>query len=151
MYEVEKFQKTAVELFENGYSCSEALIKAAYECNVLEKESDISVLTQIASPFGGGAVSNGCICGALAGAQLIIGCLIGRNDLDCPNDKILNVSRALVDGFKQKGHITCCRASVPGFCESHEERMHKCSKTICDVIELLEKDLLSNIKAKQQV
>ena len=86
------FKKLAIELFQKTDSCSESVIKAAYDCGIIDKNTDIELINRIASPFSGGSGINGCICGALAGAQMIIGCLIGRTDISVPNDKLKTIT-----------------------------------------------------------
>jgi C_GCAxxG_C_C family probable redox protein len=138
-------QKT-INYFKQGYACSEAFIRAAYDCEIIDKESDIELLNKIASPFAGGVDSSGCLCGALVGAQMIVGCLIGRKDLSYPNDMVQNASKLIVDQYKAKGHVTCCRASLDDFDETLEERMHNCTKTIEDVMDILYENVIDKIK-----
>lgn len=127
------------------------MIRAAYDCGIIDKESDIELLNKIASPFAGGIKTSGCICGALVGAQMTVGCLIGRTDISYPNDMIRGVSGRIVDQFKEKGHVTCCRASVDGYDETPEEKFHNCSKTIEDVVDILYENILKDIKYKTAV
>ena len=65
-----KFSEKAVELFSEGYSCSESIVRAASECQLINIDKEI--ITSIATPFSGGMMS-GCLCGAIAGSQLLIG------------------------------------------------------------------------------
>lgn len=140
-----------IDYFKQGYACSEAFIRSAYECGIIDKESDIELLTKIASPFAGGIETSGCICGALVGAQMTIGCLIGRKDISYPNDMLQKVSKRLVDEFKERGHVTCCRASLDDFNETTEERFENCSKTIEDVVDILYENILKDVKIKSEV
>ena len=57
----------AVEYFNNGYSCSESIVKAASEAGLCD-----SSLISIATSFSGG-MSSGCLCGAVAAIQMISG------------------------------------------------------------------------------
>ncbi len=141
------FKEKAIRFFQQGYACSEAFIKSAYECGIIDKKSDIKLLTQIASPFVGGVKSSGCVCGALVGAQMTIGCLIGRKDISYSNTLLKEVSKKLVDEFKKRGHDTCCRASVPEYNETPDEKQFNCSKTIEDVIDVLYENILKDIKS----
>ncbi len=145
------FKKKTISYFTQGYACSESLIKAAYECGIIDKESDIELLTKIASPFAGGVKTNGCICGALIGAQMTIGCLIGRKDISYSNDLLKGVSKKLIDEFKAKGHVTCCRASLEGYSETLEERYYNCTRTIKDIIDILYENILKDIKPKATI
>lgn len=66
--------KKAAEFFMQGYSCSEAIVKAAIEKGLIHKS-----ILPLASPFSGG-LSSGCLCGAVAGMQLVFGAMFGRDD-----------------------------------------------------------------------
>ncbi len=139
-------KEKAIEYFANGYACSEALIRAAYECGIIDKESDIELLNKIASPFAGGIKSSGCVCGALVGAQMTVGCLIGRKDISYPNTMLQKASRSLVEQFRQKGHITCCKPALDDLNERSEEKFQACSKIIEDVVDILYESILKDIK-----
>ena len=64
----------AVEYFKNGYSCSESIIKWGIDEGLVPEE-----LLPVATPFSGG-MGSGCLCGAIAGAQMIIGYFYGKNN-----------------------------------------------------------------------
>ena len=71
---MKKFSDLAPKYFlEEGYSCSESIARAAVELG-LAKDDIISIATS----FSGG-MGNGCLCGAVAGAQMVIGLLHGKN------------------------------------------------------------------------
>lgn len=59
-----------------GYSCSESIVKAAIEKGLVNEN-----ILPLASPFSGG-LSSGCLCGAVAGMQLVFGSMFGRDDKD---------------------------------------------------------------------
>lgn len=59
--------KKATEYFMQGYSCSESIVKAAIEKGLVNEN-----ILPLASPFSGG-LSSGCLCGAVAGMQLVFG------------------------------------------------------------------------------
>ena len=64
----------AAEYFQNGYSCSESMIKWAIDEGLVSAD-----LLPVATSFSGG-MGVGCLCGAVAGAQMIIGSLYGREN-----------------------------------------------------------------------
>ena len=64
----------AVEYFNKGYSCSESMIKWAIDEGLVNEE-----LLAVATPFSGG-MGVGCLCGAVTGAQMIIGSQYGREN-----------------------------------------------------------------------
>ena len=60
-------KEKAIEYFMNGNSCAEAVILAAADEGLCDK-----VLLPCATSFSGG-MSSGCVCGALAAAQMVLG------------------------------------------------------------------------------
>ncbi|HBH18011.1 MAG TPA: hypothetical protein DDX14_03570, partial [Cyanobacteria bacterium UBA9579] len=78
---MDNFKENAVNLFQQGYSCSESVVRAAYQSGLIDKNIDIESLNKVASVFSGG-MGNGCLCGAVAGAQMIIGVILGREDIN---------------------------------------------------------------------
>ena len=72
----------ATEYFNNGYSCSESILMEAIDDGIVPQE-----LLPIATSFSGG-MGAGCLCGAIAGAQIILGYLYGKN-----NSLIFKVSK----------------------------------------------------------
>ena len=64
----------ASEYFNNGYSCSESMIKWAIDEGLVSED-----LLSVATPFSGG-MGSGCLCGAIAGAHMIIGSQFGREN-----------------------------------------------------------------------
>jgi len=143
-------KEKTINYFTQGYACSEAFIRAAYECGIIDKESDIELLTKIASPFADGIKTSGCICGALVGAQMTLGCLIGRKDISYSNDMFQAVSKKIVEEFKEKGHVTCCRAYLEDFDETPEQKLENCTQTIEDVIDILYDNILKDIQCNKK-
>ena len=61
----------ALTYFNNGYSCSESIVKAAIDEGLCPKD-----LLPCATTFSAG-MSSGCACGTITGAQLVLGYLFG--------------------------------------------------------------------------
>ncbi len=121
----------ACEYFNNGYSCSESVIKAFSDAGIVSEE-----LVGVATPFSGG-MSSGCLCGAVAGSQMVIGALHGK-DKD-------NTARALakefITRFKEDKKATCCKFLSVGYEFSSPERKAKCTELVKFCVEIL-KELL---------
>lgn len=66
-------KEKALGYFKNGYSCSESIVQACIDLGLCDKE-----LLPCATTFSAG-MSSGCACGAVTGAQLVLGYLFGRN------------------------------------------------------------------------
>lgn len=130
-------KKLTVKLYTEGYSCSEAMVKAASELKLINKTVDPEFLIQIASSFSGG-MSSGCLCGAAAGAQIVIGSMFGRKDKNVSPKEIKEISKDFVDRFKEKRKVTCCKALTAGFDFSSPERRQNCIGIVEDASEILE-------------
>jgi len=123
-------KEKAVEYYKNGYSCSESIIMAAIDEGLCDK-----LLLSCATSFSAG-MSSGCICGAVAGAQMVIGCNFGRDNVSgntvCAREK----AKLLVDEFKNRNKVTCCRVLTAGL-EGAARKEH-CCKMVGDAAEILE-------------
>lgn len=121
----------ACEYFNNGYSCSESVVKAFSDAGMISEE-----LIGVATSFSAG-MSSGCLCGAVAGSQMVIGALHGK-DKD-------NTARALakefIDRFKAEKKATCCKFLSIGYEFSSPERKAKCTELVKLCTEIL-KELL---------
>lgn len=121
----------ACEYFNNGYSCSESVIKAFSDAGIVSED-----LVGVATSFSGG-MSSGCLCGAIAASQMVIGALHGK-DKD-------NTARALakefVSRFKAEKQATCCKFLSAGYEFSSPERKAKCTELVRFCTEIL-KELL---------
>ena len=62
--DLEKLQKDAVDIFNQGFACSESVIYAIKENFELDMSDDAIAMS---SGFPWGLGGGGCICGALAG------------------------------------------------------------------------------------
>ncbi len=123
----------AVEYFNNGYSCSESIIKAASECGLCDKN-----LLAIATSFSGG-MSSGCVCGTVAAAQMISGLHFGRENAFGNDVSAREKAAFIVEEFKKRNKVTCCKVLSGGL--SGVERKQRCSKYVADVCEILEQVL----------
>ncbi len=103
MSKVEK----AVECFNNGFNCSQAVFSTYCEQFGLDRESALKIST----PFGAGLARQAQVCGAVSGAYMLIGLKEGKF---LPED---NESRercySLAMEFTKKfneihGSINCC-------------------------------------------
>ena len=91
----EKFAERAVENFKSGCSCSESIVKAAVELGLVHED-----LFRVSTVFSGG-MSSGCLCGAIAGAQMVLGSVYGPESRP--------YAKKFIDEFKAIHKATCCR------------------------------------------
>ena len=125
----------AAEYFNNGYSCSESMIKWAIDEGLVSKE-----ILSIATPFSGG-MGVGCLCGAVAGAQMIIGAQFGREN-KAGNDNLARAkAKELITKFMELHGATCCRVLTRGLDMGRPERKAHCTNMV-ETCENLVKELL---------
>ncbi|MBN2170923.1 MAG: C_GCAxxG_C_C family protein, partial [Candidatus Krumholzibacteriota bacterium] len=96
----------AARLFEEGFSCSQAVLAAFAPGLGLDRDAAL----RIAAPFGGGMGHQGETCGALAGAMMVIGLAHGRTRAD--DEAAKERAYALVAELRERfrahgGHLLC--------------------------------------------
>ena len=121
-------KEKAIEYFKSGYSCSESIIKAGAEAGLCPEE-----LLSVATAFSGG-MSSGCVCGALASAQLINGYNFGRENSKGNETIARQNASAIVEEFKKRNKVTCCNVLSAGL--QGMARKENCSKYVADVCEI---------------
>ena len=133
------FQELAPKYFlEEGYSCSESIARAAVDLGLCD-ESIISIATS----FSGG-MGSGCLCGAVAGAQMIIGLLHGKN-----KDNTARVlAKELYKRFTETHKVTCCKILTKDFKDFHsKERKEHCANMVFECSVILD-EILKEAKVK---
>lgn len=133
-----KFQEKSVEMYKKGYSCSEAVVKAAQESGIISREVDSGMLNSIASVFSGGMGGSGCACGAITGAQMVLGLVMGRKDLNSDSRYIKKLSGKFIEKFKEKRKATCCRVLTSPYKNNPLERRENCTSIVEDAAAILE-------------
>lgn len=123
-------KENAVNYFLNGYSCSESIIQSAIDEGLCSKE-----LLPCTTAFSGG-MSSGCLCGAIAASQMILGYNFGRENPK--NKEVLARQKAaeFMDKFKKINKVTCCRILSKDV-EPQNKKTH-CSKFVSECAEILE-------------
>ncbi len=123
----------AKEIFNGGYSCSQAVFSTFCEELGLKKENAL----KIAGAFGGGMGHIGETCGAVTGAFLVIGLKHGkiRADDNEAKAKTYELVQQFAKKFKEKHGSLHCNELV-GFDLSTEEGLEKARnenkfKTVC--------------------
>lgn len=123
---------TAKDYYKKGYSCSESIIKFAVDKGYVTSE-----LLPVATAFSGG-MSSGCLCGAVAGSQLVIGCLHGKNEVDSNGQAARELAKKFMDEFKAKNKVTCCKALTAGMEFTSPERKANCTRLVGECEEILD-------------
>ncbi len=122
----------AIKHFIEGYSCSEAVVQAAIDKGYVNQDT-----LSIATSFSGG-MGVRCLCGAAAGAQIVIGAIYGRNNKDRDGKQARAMAKEFSEKFAQKYTVNCCKVLSKGFDKPSPERKQHCSSMVGDSCEILE-------------
>ena len=114
----------AGEYFNNGYSCSESMIKWAIDEGLVSED-----ILPLATPFSGG-MGVGCLCGAVAGAQMILGAQFGRENKAGNEIIARKKAQELMQRFMEKHKATCCRVLTRGMEFSGPNRKAHCTNMV---------------------
>lgn len=129
----------ATDYFMNGYSCSESIVKYAVDKGLCPAE-----LLPCATSFASG-MSSGCLCGAVAAAQIVLGYNFGRENVK-GNEVIARAkAKAFVDEFKARNKVTCCKILSRGL--EGIERKHNCCKMVSDAQEIMDNLVAAGVHA----
>ena len=130
----------ASEYFNKGYSCSESMIMWAVDEGLASKD-----LLPVATSFSG-AMGVGCLCGAIAGAQMIIGSQFGREN-QAGNDVVARVkAKELIQKFMEIHKATCCRILTRGMEMGSPERKSHCTNMVENCQKLVEEIVRVKVK-----
>lgn len=99
-------KEIAMELFKEGYNCSQAVFAAFADKVGMERDTAL----RLASSFGGGFGRMREVCGAVSGMALVAGMMTGSTDAKNTDAKKHNydVMQKLAQAFReQNGSIVC--------------------------------------------
>lgn len=82
----------------------------------------------VAAPFSEALGGSGCLCGALSGAVLAAGLLLGQVRPDGPRKHIRAFSRRLHDGFRTANGGTCCRVLSKPVLHDRNAHFRQCTQ-----------------------
>ena len=94
----------AVEHFDRGYNCAEAMLLALAPGGIAEPQ-------RAGAAFGGGIARRGLTCGCLTGCAAAVGLRLGRTSPDDKENKelVYGVVNAVFRRFEEKFGILECR------------------------------------------
>lgn len=124
-------KEKAVDYYKQGYSCSESIVLAAIDEGLCDKS-----ILPVATAFSGG-MSSGCLCGAVAGAQMVIGANFGKQNLNLNEESARVKAKEFIEEFKKKRKATCCRVLSSGYDFGSPERKQNCTNIVADCAEIL--------------
>ncbi|MFZ5989483.1 MAG: C-GCAxxG-C-C family protein [Bacillota bacterium] len=133
----------AVEYFNSGFNCSQAIVSAYCQEFGLDKDTAL----KISSGFGGGMARHGEVCGAVTGTCMLIGLKHGGVKLNdsLSKEKTYQLVSEFTDRFKERNGSIICRELIE--CEIMTEEGRKAAeekfKTVCpkmvkDAAEIIE-------------
>ena len=143
-----KKQEKAMEYFENGCNCSQAVVMPyAKELNVKEE-----VIQKMAVAFGGGMSKAGKTCGCLTGALMVIGLKYGEDSAKIIANRIKSYDEGqkFIKQFNQIFGATDCSELIKLDLNKKEDMQqaqavvfaNRCKNMVGKTVELLENQFL---------
>lgn len=132
-------KEKAVNYYKQGFSCSESVVHAAIDAGLCDKS-----LLSVATAFSGG-MSSGCLCGAVAGAQMVLGANFGKMNQKNNEETARTKAKEFIDEFKSKRKATCCKVLSAGYDFSSPERKQNCTCIVEECAQILENIVESKV------
>ncbi|MGO5053874.1 C-GCAxxG-C-C family (seleno)protein [Lachnospiraceae bacterium LCP25S3_G4] len=130
--DMELLQKDAIDIFNQGFACSESVIYAIRKHFNIELSDDAIAMS---SGFPWGLGGGGCICGALAGGTMCLGYFFGRREPGDPKIKqCFTLTNELHDYFRTTCGGTCCRILTKGKEKNSAERKSQCTQFVAHTV-----------------
>ncbi|GAB6098166.1 C-GCAxxG-C-C family (seleno)protein [Halanaerocella petrolearia] len=119
----------AIEYYQQGYSCSEAILQAVNEGYNLELDQDI---LRLATGFQGG-MSSGKTCGSVIGSIMIINYFYGRASLE-EDSSASSITKEFIKNFEEELETVTCKELIG----KYFDKDNKCSYVVDKAAKLLE-------------
>lgn len=103
---MEKVKELAAQYQQAGNNCAETVVKVCNDCLDLKLPPET---LRMVSVLGGGVAGSGCLCGALNGACLVLGCLVGRTT---PEERRRPKSISLCGNSRKSGSTASMRRAA---------------------------------------
>ncbi len=136
----------ALRNFRAGFNCSQAVLSG------FSRELGLPLETghRLSQAFGGGLARTGQLCGAVAGALMVLGLEYGKRKAkdDAARDKTYALSREFMRRFKSRHGSLGCRVLLGhdlgtprGAAAIKRKNLHKtrCEKFVKDAVEIIER------------
>ncbi len=138
----------ALSCFEEGFSCSQAMLSTYGPELGLDRETAL----RVATAFGGGMGRMGATCGAVTGAFMVIGLKYGRTRVEDEEtkEKAYSLVREFADRFESRNGSIVCRELLGYDIGTPEERelareqglfATLCPRLVRDAAEIIERIL----------
>ena len=127
--EYQKIVDDALDIFHNGFACSESVMYALRKNFGWEELSDDVIAMTSGFPWGlGGA---GCLCGAVASGSISLGYMFGRRTPGEPVTRCHQLTNEFADAVREKFGATCCGKLIAEFPDRDAApRKAKCSEIV---------------------
>ena len=115
------------------FGCSEAVVLTFKE---MFEDYFSEAAVAMSSAFRGGMGGAGCVCGALAGGQMVLGAFFGYHGDATGEQNPEEVKKARVlynemhDRFRELNKAACCRVLTKGMDHSSPERKAQCARLV---------------------
>ncbi len=140
--------RKAVNLFESGFACSQAVLCAYSDLFGLNEE----LALKVAGGFGAGIGGSANLCGAVSGAIMVLGLKYSSTECTDKEKKAKNyqIAKSFMDSFEnEKGNLLCKNLlgydiSIPEIKEKAKEAdvfKNTCPDCVRTAAEILEKFL----------
>jgi C_GCAxxG_C_C family probable redox protein len=129
--------------FNNGLSCSEAILKSFNEAYALGLPEHCY---RIASAFGSGMGESGCACGAVTSCTMVFGLIAGRKEAYESNRLAYLAANALQQRFKSSHRAICCRILTKGVEWKSAEHNSLCDRYVHDAAKMTEEIIETQLK-----
>ncbi|MFI3172080.1 MAG: C-GCAxxG-C-C family (seleno)protein [Eubacteriales bacterium] len=130
---LQKVKETADDVFRNGFTCGETVVFT------LNKEYELGLpdsVISLASGFPFGFGDGGNLCGAVAGATMMLGHVFGRSTPGDPKfQKCLDVTRELNEYIISNKQTVICPDYIKDYEFATPERKDVCSDLLFTVID----------------
>jgi len=123
--DLNRIKNKAEKLYRDGdFYCSESIIKTFIDEFKLDLSDDVIAM---ASTFPVGMGHSGCSCGAVIGAQMMLGYFFGRRKAgDNKVDKAMELSAEIHDIFRERHGSLCCRVLTRDHKIGSKEHIEQC-------------------------
>lgn len=145
---MEQLKADAVEIFCNGFACSESVIYTLRKHFQIDLSDDAIAMS---SGFPWGLGGGGCLCGAVAGGTMILGYFFGRTVPGDPkNARCFALTQEFHDAFRDEFGATCCRVLTRGMEKQSQERKDHCIKMVIFTVEKIAEILIRELEADKE-
>ena len=145
--DMDRLQRDAVDIFQEGFACSESVIYAIKKNFELDFSDDAIAMS---SGFPWGLGGGGCICGALAGGTMCLGYFFGRREPGDPKiNRCFELTNELHDYFKETCGGTCCRVLTRGKERNSPERKAQCTQFVSDTVKKVAEIIIRELDNNQ--